>query len=121
MSRLQQQTRVKNFLLFRLRGMLTMIPVLRVFVPYHADGIESGIQTCLKRVSTMPAYDVEKRLRLDYRGDVLVAAGYSKKQVQGYRNVLKGYINACTNGSEVVVDLTTAQKIVEILDTYQEP
>ena len=40
------------------------------------------------------------------------------KQVQGYRNNLVGAVRADKTGAEVVIDLTTARKIIDILDEH---
>ena len=44
----------------------------------------------------------------------------TRKQIQGYRNNLKGAVNACDNGATVELDLTTAKKLVEIIDALQK-
>lgn len=41
---------------------------------------------------------------------------YTPAQIAGYRAQLKGAVNACDNGAEVTLDLTTAEKLVEIID-----
>ena len=43
----------------------------------------------------------------------------TRKQIQGYRNNLKGAVNACDNGATVELDLTTAQKLVEVIDSLR--
>lgn len=41
---------------------------------------------------------------------------YTPKQIQGYRNVLKGAANYCPNGSTVELDWSVARALVEIVD-----
>ncbi len=41
---------------------------------------------------------------------------FTDKQVAGYRANLKGAINACDNGAEVTLDITTARALVKICD-----
>ena len=46
-------------------------------------------------------------------------ANFTPNQIAGYRAQLVGAINQCTNGSEVVLDLTSAKAIAAILkDTF---
>lgn len=45
---------------------------------------------------------------------------FSPAQIRGYRSVLQAVINACDNGSEVTVDLTTCRKLVEICKQTDE-
>lgn len=40
----------------------------------------------------------------------------NSRQMQGYRAQLVGAINQCQNGATVELDLTSANKIVELLD-----
>lgn len=41
---------------------------------------------------------------------------FGSAQIRGYRAQLVGAINACTNGAQIELDITTARRIVEILD-----
>lgn len=39
-------------------------------------------------------------------------------QIRGYRSRLQAEITQCRNGAEITLDLTTAQKLVEILNQF---
>lgn len=44
----------------------------------------------------------------------------TRMQIIGYRSVLKGAIRLNTDGAEVILDLTSAKKILELLDQLVE-
>jgi hypothetical protein len=44
----------------------------------------------------------------------------TRQQMVGYRSILKGAIRQNTNGAEVILDITSARKILELLNQLVE-